>query len=199
MNKNLYLTAIICFTVSTVFVCFWILNNLRDGVAFNEFTAYPDLVVVDWVVLILCEVILLKYFHAKKYKVAFVTSLISAITFMVLYTSVFTFFRGEGSGEFINQIVTVHLIAAITYSLSLVRSKASERPLLKQAGVLGTVVGCVVLSTHVVGLNLNEGALLHAVISLNLWVGRLGGLILIFYVLNFYQELRMVQKLALKA
>ncbi|WP_425391635.1 hypothetical protein [Ekhidna sp.] len=197
MNRNLLLTGIICFALSAVFICFWILNNFIHGVEFNEFTAYSDLVVVEWIVLIFYEIIFLKYFQSKKYKAAFVTSLISAITFMVVYASVFTFFKGVGSGAFINLFFTIHLIAAITFSLSLVFSKASERPILKYTGVLSAVVGFIVLSTHVYGLNLAEGATLNMVLEIQLWSSRFGdALILILFALNFYQELKQEQGLA---
>ncbi|MEP1032608.1 hypothetical protein [Ekhidna sp.] len=197
MNKNLYLSAITCFTISIVFTSYWTFNNLMDGMAFNEFITYPDLVVADWVIMILCEVLFLKYFHAKKYRVAFATGLISAITFMVLYSSVFTFHKGVGSGEFINLIVTVHLIAMITFSISLVLSNASKQKFLKQAGALGIVIGGIVLSTHVIGLLVN-GETLNLMLVIQLWTSRLGDtLILIFYVLNFYHEFRNDQKFAM--
>lgn len=189
MNRNLYLAGIICFILSIIFVCLWIINSFVYGIEFTEFVAFPNMVVVDWVIIVFCEIILLRYFHLKKYKVAFTASLISGITFMVLYTSVFTFFKGVGSGTFINLIVAIHLIAAITFSFSLVFSKASERPTLKYAGILGIVVGSIVLSTHMFGLNLVEGATLNIVLEIQFWSSRIGdALILMFYILNFYQE-----------
>lgn len=200
MNRNLYLLAIVCFCTSIAFISFWSFNNLMHGLEFNEFTAFPDLVVVEWIVIMLYDLLLLKYFLAKKYKAAFLTSLISLITFMVLYTSVFTFFKGLGSGEFINQILTIHLIAVITFSLCLVLTKASERPLLKTTGYLGAVVGSIVLATHIYGLNLVEGETLNLLLNTQLWTSRLGdALILTFFTLNFYQELQNDQKFALKA
>ncbi|WP_421765348.1 hypothetical protein [Ekhidna sp.] len=200
MNRNLYMAAIISYGIALVFMFFWIFNNLVGGLAFNEFTTHPDLVVVDWVIMILCELLLLKYFHAKKYKVAFVTSLISMITFMVLYTSVFSFYKGIGSGELINLFVSVHLVAAITFSVGLVLSKASKQKILKLAGALGIVLGSIVLLTHIYGLNLAKGETLNLILAIQLWTSRFGdALILIFLILNFYQEIKHEQRMILSS
>lgn len=190
MSRNLYIAGIIVFTIAGLFSCFWLFNSFIHGTEFTEFVAFPDLTIIDGVNILILEIIFLVYLHLKKYKVAFAFSLLSTITFLVLHTTVFMFYRGVGSGDFINLIVTIHLVAVTMLSLTLIRSKASERPLLKTAGYLGAVVGCIILPTHVVGVYMPEGTTLDMLININMWVGRLGGLIVIFYILNFYQEMK---------
>jgi hypothetical protein len=191
MHLNVHLVGIIWFSVNVLFVCFWTINHLAYGTQFNEFVTFPNLVVIDGIILLFCEVIFLKYFHTKGYKIAFILSLVSAITFLVLYTAVYSFFaRGIGSGGLINIVASLHLIAVTMFSLGLVFSKASEQPLLKKAGYVGAVVGLIILFTHVAVLNMPEGDMQNGLININTWFGRLGGLIAIFYILNFYQEFK---------
>ncbi|MEP1032384.1 hypothetical protein [Ekhidna sp.] len=193
MNRNAYLAGIIWLSIIAIFSCFWIANSLIHGTDFNEFVSFPKLVVIDGISVLLCEIILLIYFHAKKYKITFAFSLLSTITFLVLFTTVYLFYNGIGTGVFINLIVTIHLLAVTMFSLTLMSSKASDRPLLKTAGNLGAIAGFIILLTHVVGVYMPEGATLDLIININMWVGRLGGLIVIFYILNFYQEMKQKQ------
>ncbi|MEO9484709.1 MAG: hypothetical protein ABJG47_14720 [Ekhidna sp.] len=190
MHRNLYITGIIVFTIVGLFGCFWLFNSLIHGTEFTEFVAFPNLTIIDGINVLILEIVFLVYLHLKKYKVAFAFSLLSAITFLILYSTVYLFYQGVGAGDSINLIVTIHLVAVTLFSLSLIFSKSSERPLLKTAGYLGAVVGLIILPTHVVGVYMPEGATLDILIYIGMLVGRLGGLIVIFYILNFYQELR---------
>lgn len=193
MNRNIYIVGIIVFAIAGLFGCFWLYNSLIYGTEFSEFVTFPKLTIIDGANILLLEIIFLIYLHRKKYNVAFAFSLLSAITFLVLYTTVYLFYSGVGTGDSINLIVTIHLLAVTMFSLSLIRSKASERPLLKTAGYLGAVVGFIILPVHMVGVYMPEGSTLELFININMWVGRLGGLIVIFYIMNFYRELNEVR------
>lgn len=191
MDRRVYIAGIICLWVFVLFSCFWTVNNLIHGIEFNEFVSFPKLVVIDGINILLFEIIFLLYCHSKNYKIAFGLSFLSTITFTVLYTAVYLFFDYDvGSGYFIDFVLIVHLTAVIIFSLGLVFSKISERSLLKKAGYIGAVIGLVVLSIHVVGLNMQEGATLDVLFYIQMLVGRLGGLTVIFYILIFFQELK---------
>lgn len=118
-------------------------------------------------------------------------SLITTITFLILYTLVYAFYRYDmGSGDFINLVAMVHLAAVTLFGFSLIFSKASERTLLWWAGAVGVVVGLVILSTHIALINMSEGATTNMLVYINLGFSRLGEFIVVFYILNFYQEFR---------
>lgn len=199
MQSNLYKAGIATLSVSLVLACFWIVNHMIQGFEFNEFTAYPTLVVIDGVIALIFEIIFLSYLFSKGYKTTLVINLFTVVTFLVLYSWVYIFYTyNVGTGYLINYVATVHFIGGIIFYLSLVFTKASERPLLKKMGVVGAVVVSVILITHVAGLNLAEGAILDVVLNINLWTSRIGELVVIFFILNFYDELKSTGTLSLQ-
>ncbi len=191
MSRNLYLAAILCLTGMLAFDFLWIANNMIHGIEFYEFVIFPNLVVVHGMIILACEIIMLKYWLSKQYKVAFWISLLSMITFLTFYTLEYTHFVMGVDNEYLfDYVVIIHLIAVILFSMSMAFSQASERPLLQQAGYAGMVVGGTVLFCHVLVNTMAPGETQSMFTYIYFSVSRLGTLITIFYIMNFYKELK---------
>lgn len=119
------------------------------------------------------NIIMLKYLHYKRYSVAFKWLLISLTTFLGNYAVEIA----GVSQSLISATVYLHFATAGAFYVSLIFSKAAERPHLKKAGIVGFLIACTLILTMVGGL-----------FKVYAWVSILGGFIAIFYLQNFYHE-----------
>lgn len=189
MSRNLYLIGIVCYTIMALISCFWITVYGLRGDYFFRSPSYYSWMRLELVIIVIAEFTLFKYFHYKKYMVAFWINAASLIAFLVSYTVEFSFFiDAVGTDNLVNTTAAINVVVAIGFFFSLIFSSASANSLLKKLGYTGATIGILILVTHMMAITASDEKIVKLLLELNAWFNMVGSLLVLFYILIFYQE-----------
>jgi hypothetical protein len=139
------------------------------------------------IITLIISLIILKYYHSKRYKLAFIAGAISALSALLFSLVVYGMMKGAQWMNYYIPLYIFTLLTGIVYGVSLVPSPAGERPWLRAAGilliVLETFLLIVVVAFTQQALNYVEVERIHQ------WTSLAGMLIPAFFTLNFLREL----------
>ncbi|MCK5700377.1 MAG: peptidase [Cyclobacteriaceae bacterium] len=154
---------------------------------------------ITWFVLfgivnLILIIILLKYFHNKKYRFTFTTGFIAGIAFICHIALVsYAIMTGE-LHRYSDVTYFAYLGTSMLYALSLVFSDAGKRPWLKTAGAFGFIIDLGLLSLMIWSMNLIDVQMINTVQEFNKWSALASPILPILYIMNFSSELRQLQE-----
>lgn len=85
----------------------------------------------------------------------------------------------------------------IMFDLSLLLSRVADRRLLKKAGMIGLVIGGGVLVASIMILTSPNSHTIIVMEETRIWLSMVGNLMVAFFLLNFYEELKSERKTSL--
>ncbi len=152
--------------------------------------------VVEYLVSLLWSLILLKYFHFKQFRFTFwvmaVAIAASLYHFILLYALLTT-----------RELNTPYLVATflvsgigILYAISLIFSKAGQRPWLKAAGIFSCLLGVAGMSALIWALQSIAIRQNGTMETIELWGTLLGSLVPVLYFMNFWKERDVAEKVS---
>lgn len=141
------------------------------------------------------SLVLLKYYLYRKYTFTFSIAIVS--TLVTLCQGTMFYFIVSGAREwqrfYIPFLFSV-LVSGIVYAISLIFSNAAERPWLKRAGVFMLFISSISLVLIIMTIASSDMQTILALEKVTQWIGLIGNVIPVLFILNFLDELRNVKK-----
>ena len=193
MNRNLYFFGIIFLGLSIILTFFQSLIQFQVG---NRIFSLPSF--IPWFILVILvsliwTIILLKYYHFKKYRSAFILGIITTGAALCFYFLVYLMLKGNRPGTYNALIFLAFLGTGILYSLSLIFSGAGKRPWLKAAGVFGLMIDLALIAVMIWSMILIDVQSYVAIGKLNQWISLAGALLPVLYLFNFLSEIKQLK------
>ncbi len=187
MSRSLYLFGIYLSILELSIILFYAIVYYQIGIAMFETDSFIQYYLVYFVLNTLLALLLIVYFFNKKFQFVFYAALFSLMTGIVNFVVVYTFMITQQFAEYLAPTSTIYELSGIPLGISLIILKAKERHWLKIAGVIGLIVSVLLLLFMMQSQMrpADVGTLQNAQQRVSI----IGGLVLLFYGLNFYQEL----------
>ena len=145
------------------------------------------------VVSLAASLILLKYYHYKKYRYTFSTGIIFTIASLAHFIIVCDTFMGGELAKFFTITYLITLAAGILYALSLVFSDSGKRPWLKTAGILIFILVLVLVSTLIWAINSQDAQTGVVLEKIYQWNSLAGNLLFVLFIMNYRSELKLLK------
>lgn len=136
---------------------------------------------------------MLKYTHYKKYQFAFWALICTAAASLIHAIIVYGFITGKTFGTFHPATTLLALTANFFLGLSLIFSEAAERKWLKIAGMSILILGLILIATIFLGIGSSDIGFRSVLEKIHLVAAVAGELTVIFFILNFLDEIRTVK------
>jgi|SRR5882724_10853086 len=194
MNKGLY-TLLICFSGLSA-VC-----GVLQGII--SFLLGPQIFFMEffvpwfWAVNIISlsgAVLLLKYYHYRKYWFAFSAGAISAIASSCYVVVIYIVIVLRKLETFRIPVLLLFICAGIVYAVSLIFSSTGKRPWLKASGVLILAIGLVLGATVIWSISSQSFQIKSTLGKIAQWTSMAACLIPIPFIMHFISELRIMKK-----
>jgi len=140
------------------------------------------------------SLIILKYYHYKKYWFTFLA--ITFVTIATLYQHTVFYIilvSGKLKSYYIPALLLV-LSIGILYAISLIFSRAGKRPWLKTAGIFTFILALVLISAIIWHMNSQDVQLKSTLDNFMQWASLTGNLIAVVFMMNFLSELRILKE-----
>lgn len=135
--------------------------------------------------------ILLKYYHYKKYRAAFLMVIVTAIISLCHFVITYSMLTGDSTLTGYYTITYVLVMAtSILFALVLVFSRTAERPWLKVAGIFAITHSITIMATFIWTINAQSLHVRAALEAVHRWGGATASLILVLYIVNFLSEMK---------
>jgi pimeloyl-ACP methyl ester carboxylesterase len=198
MTRRFYFYAIFFSGLYTIIAVLQSLIFLEIGGRMYTLESFPGWFLLGSVLYLTSSVILLKYYHYKKYDVVFWTAMVATITMLVFFTIVFVSImawvsRARG-GDYYLIGVFAALGTVILYAITLIFSHSGKRPWLKAGGVFTLIYYVLIMFSVIWGLNSREVMANGTIEKIQQWAGLAGTLLPVFFVANFLAEVRTLPK-----
>ncbi|GEM_PF-2415237 len=185
MTRSLYYFGIYLFILLLVFVSFYAIIYYQMDVSLYGMNAFRQYYVVSFILNTLASIVLLRYFHIKKFQFALYSALFVLLAGTANFFFVFNFLNTGNSSEYILPASILYLLSGIPYGFGLIFSKAGKRSWLKIAGIFHLVSTSSLLLTLLLRLSA-EFNLQDA----HQWIGIVANLVFLLYAKNFSEELK---------
>lgn len=195
MNRSFYSFAIF-FTVLYIIVAF--LQSIfyfQLGRQIYWLESFPAWYLFVNILSLAGSLIFLKYFHNKKYALAFWATIISGVAaifqFIIVYSSLMR------AGQMLNYYIPAHLGVVgtgIFYGVSLIFSDTGKRPWLKATGVFTLIIGLVLVAAVVWYVNPQDPQKIETFEKIHQWVSLVGSVVPVLLIMNFSIELKELKK-----
>jgi hypothetical protein len=194
-NRNKYHFAIFMVGLYIVLNIVHIIVSSLLGVSFFYFSDY----FVPWFILIMLSSaalhgILIWYYRLKKYKIAFFATVVSFVAIL----GYGLFFYMALTNRYLQNMVTgayvLVLCVGAIYSVSLFTSRTKHRPWLFWAGISGVLIQGILIGLYLWAMNSANETIGIKIEKAIPWLSVAGSLTLIFYRLNFKNELNSLEK-----
>ena len=140
------------------------------------------------------SIMILKYYHDKKYRLAFLTGTLAVIAFFchIIVTSIVLSARQLESFYIFS--LFFYQVTGILYSIALIFSNTGKRVWLKVAGASIFIMGCFSLSIFIWSNSSNDIQLKLALERIIQWSLLVGSLIPFLFIINFLSETRILKE-----
>ena len=140
------------------------------------------------------SIMILKYYHDKKYRLAFLTGTLAVIAFFchIIVTSIVLLARQLESFYIFS--LFFYQVTGILYSIALIFSNTGKRVWLKAAGASIFIMGCFSLSIFIWSNSSNDIQLKLGLERIIQWSLLVGSLIPFLFIINFLSETRILKE-----
>ncbi len=188
MDKQFYTSLIVAFGIITVTGLLQSILQISIGGAIYYFDSYIPWFLVTNVAALTGSILLLKYFHYRKYWFAFYACIISALASFCYAFIVYRILVSRAMMGYYSPAVFLTLLSWLVFTVSLVISPARKKKWLKMAGFANGFVVLALLSTQIVSIYSQSVAAKTMLTSIALWATLIGSLTPILFCIHFLQE-----------
>ncbi len=187
--RSYYKLAIILFAILAIDQLYHSIIRYQLGSQIYELDYYPTWMIGSYLLDLLTTLILLKYFHHKKFRAAFSTLIVVAIASLFHYGTSYTWIMGRTWGTIDIVSFLLILTVGLAFSIVLVVSNTKTRPYLKRLGVICCVYVPIVMGFYIYAIS-STGAGNPTMALIYKWLEIIGSFILTLYIFNFLSELK---------
>lgn len=142
--------------------------------------------------LVTVQLMLIWYYHIKKYKFALIAGIGSVLTTLLFILFFYLSLTERRLQNLVSGAMVMLLIVWLIHSMSLFLSKARHKRWLFWSGISGFSVQFVLIVLLLWSMNLTDETLRTFIEMALPWVAMIGCLALVFYVLNFRNEMNLL-------
>ncbi len=193
MNRNLYIFGIFILGL-TIFA--GLLHNivqllLTYPLELHSFYSWSVFYILLYIA---AFTILLKYFYYKKYWLAFTSGIL--LSFAIIGQSILHLhvYESEKLGKFFMPVTYIALLVGSLYAIILIVSKSRERPWLKTVGIFTFATNLITIFLIIGLVNTVDLQIQNMLQNIGKWITFISPLISIFYILNFWDEIRSLKE-----
>lgn len=194
MTQNFYSSAIY------LTVPYFIVTFLRGIIDFQlggqviELQSFSGWITFEFLISLIWWLVLLKYYHYKQYKFAFLVLIIFIpVSFYHLISAHDLLNTREYTDNYTFAFLTL-LGTSILYGISLIFSKAGKRPWLKAAGILSLALGLTMLFSAIWAISSITAIHNGTITKIGQWVSLIGSLSPVLFIMNFVSEKSAAEK-----
>jgi len=195
MTRNFYSAAIFFTAVYFLLHCFlFIISFFRLGEQMIGMPILTPWVTLQFLLLLFWSLVMLKYYHAKQYRLTFWVVVISMAAYVFQFVLLRIFLRTYELSVY--YIPSYYLVLGMDtlYGISLLFSQARKRRWLKLAGIVMTLAGLIMIVSYIWGMNSFDARANGTVEEIQRWGLLIYIMSLGFFMLNFYREREKVAK-----
>ena len=199
MNRNLYKAGILLLGIQLILGIVFILLFYQMG---NEIFTHPwylPFSVLVQLIVLSDSIIYLKYYRFKNFESAYVVGIIVTILNMAYYFVVYNMLANGSLGNLFIPSYSVILIVTFPYVLILIKTKAGERIWLKRAGIFSLILLLFLAGSFFWGLTPYATSYAQSLTKFHQWTSLIGSLSIVFFLMNFVDELHNMGEIKLKA
>lgn len=194
MTRSFYSSAIVLTAIYLAIALFHSIIFFRLGAAIYDFPSIRDWLVFTYGVSLAWSLLMLKYYHERKYQLTFwalaASIAASLFQFYLFYKLIIT---RELSIAYV--IATFLLLTTgVLYALSLIFSAAGKRQWLKSAGILQLLLGIAMVLSFVWALVSISARVNGTIERLEQWISLVSSLIPVLFICNFARERATAEK-----
>jgi len=194
MNKNLYVFLILFLGLSAANSLVNSLVSLLLGTDIVVLDSFIAWFVVANITAVMGSILLLKYFYCRNYRFAFFTGIITATANLGLSIIVYIILTSGELRSYYTLALLFSLCISIIYAAGLVFSKTRGRFWLKVAGVYFFVISVVLVSILIADMYSPVAQANIILRKIGQWASRAVGLVPILYMMNFLDEIKILNK-----
>ncbi|MEP5613886.1 MAG: hypothetical protein ABJP45_16665 [Cyclobacteriaceae bacterium] len=189
MSRTFYKFALYFNILVTAVGMYYGYKYFQLGEKIVELPDYPNLFIIDQVLILIAIGILLTYFHHKKFKHAFIVLVIATIISLFHFITGYTWLLGRPWGT-LDQVSFLALTASdLAFGVVLLYSNARTKPYLKKLGIVICIFLPVVIVLYIIVISTTNAALRTTLSDTFRWIELIGSFIPILYVLHFFKEM----------
>jgi pimeloyl-ACP methyl ester carboxylesterase len=195
MNRSFYSLAIFFTGLSIFATLFYSIMYFQLESQVFTLQSFPLWYAYATLISLISSVMILRYYHYKKYKFTFWIGLIFVGASILQFIVVYTLLNGVRTlGVYYTHVLITVLVASIVYGGSLIFSIAGIRPWLKAAGILACVIGLTLLATIIWSISPEDAQRNVTAQTISQWVLLAGVLIPVLFIMNFLDERKILRK-----
>jgi dienelactone hydrolase len=193
MNKKIYAAGIFFSVLCLIMgLCRDLLQLQFENQVILRQSFLPWMIVFSAVYIILL-LVLLKYYRYKKYRFASATLLIVIIAFLSSAIIAYVLLTTKRMLELYMVTEVIYSITAVIHFTGLIFSRARERKWLRIAGIAGICFQLIIWPIKLMYLYSTSLHLMIRWVRISEWLSLLGELSLIFLLVNFFSEFRLLK------
>jgi hypothetical protein len=192
MNKQFYTSLIVVFGIITVTGLLQNILQISIGGAIYYLDSYVPWFIVTTLAALTGSILLLKYFHYRKYWFAFYACIISTLASFCYAFIIYRIIASRTMIGYYSPAFFLTLLSWLVSAVSLVISPARKKKWLKMAGFANGIVVIALLSTYIGGIYSQSVAAKTMLTSIALWAMLIGSLTPILFCIHFLIERREV-------
>ncbi len=193
-HRNVYHFAIFIVGLSIVLSLVQIVVESLSGYRFYLFSDYfePWFLLIN-IISIAVHLILIWYFRVKNYRVALLTVVATFVATMAYTLLAYKALSDKELQNLVPGAFVMFLCVGLIYSVSLFTSKTRHKRWLFWAGIIEFPVLLILIVLQLWAMNTENGTILLAIGKVTPWILVIVSLVLVFYILNFKEELNLLK------
>jgi hypothetical protein len=188
MNKQFYTSLIVAFGIITVTGLLQSILHMSIGGAIYYLVSYIPWFIVTTLATLTGSILLLKYFHYRKYRFAFYACIISTLASFCFAFIIYRIIASRTMTGYYPPAFFLTLLSWLAFAVSLVISPARKKKWLKMAGFANGIVVIAILSTYIGSIYSQSVAAKTMLTSIALWATLIGSLTPILFCIHFLHE-----------
>lgn len=186
MSRTFFTFAVFYSVLAFIIYLIYSLFYFQLGRPIYTMQSFSSWFLLSTLVSLAVALIILRYYHAKGYKVALIAGSIAALASLSFSFVVYGMMMGAQLMAYYIPVYMISLVMGIIYSVSLIPAPAGSRPLLRAVGILSAIVNSFLLAVLIMftqnALNTVEVERIHQ------WTSLAGMVIPALFTLNFVRE-----------
>ena len=190
LSKNFYKLAILFLGLSVLFHLFGSILFFQLGSQMYFLESFPGWALVVNIFVLIGDLFILKYYHSRKYRIAFSTGIIATSAYLLHFLLFYSLLITKELPEYYFHSIYLYFGTGLIYGLSLIFSRTGERSWLKGAGVFLSMLSLVLISTFYLSLNFQEIQTSGTSEEIQKWTSLVGSFFPLLFMLNFWDEFK---------
>ncbi|HTF27838.1 MAG TPA: hypothetical protein VK625_03285 [Flavitalea sp.] len=194
MNRKYYSLLIFFLALSAVAVLFQNIFRMQLGAQFFSLDSFKWWFLVTSLTSLTISLLLLNYFHYRKYRIVFYTGIIVTIAYLCFSTVIFAMLMFQKLAGYYLPVISVHSTLYIVCAVSLIIVRRKEQGWLMMAGVFMLAGGLITLSSLIWSISSPTAQTRSMIENLTQWTSIIEILMSVAFIMHFIIEKKNIKR-----